>query len=589
MTSNRFRLANNEGEIIHRYLFLLQSTVEIANHFGVSSSAVSEFLRKNNITSDTRMLQVFENIKCINDRVQSNDILLELSKIYPTIKEKNIKYICEKNNRYKLKTEFDYIDDKRVVDMLLKGHTLLHIAKELGIKHNYVVRIAKKHDIPQQLIPRLKSVAGKDKLITLYKQHTTKEIGQLYGVYSSDVVRSVLLDCGVELGIPQQVKEKLLDKQWCAKNYEIHKSYTVVAELLGSVGQDTVAYYFQKLHNIPKHKLEDDFPVLNNKNDIEDAYRTESLASCAQKIGCTPWVLKKKLIEHSIDIKNDCQSSLGEKEVVQYIKSIYTGHVIENDRELIKPKEVDIYLPELKLAIEYCSIYYHSTKFKKDKNIHKEKMDLLEKKNIRLITLYENEWNDSTELVKKKLKNIIGRDYESVYARKCEIRLLEYSEFELFMVENHIQGSTKCALRVGLCYNNNIVAAIGVKQAKTCYDLVRYATSVRVVGGFSKLLKFIKTKTNKDIITFADLRWSAKNNIYTKTGFIEEYVIPPAFMWVTKTGVERREQYMKSKQKDKLEKFTEELTEEQNAENNNIYKIYDCGKIKYRLTVPSGE
>ena len=42
-----------------------------------------------------------------------------------------------------------------------------------------------------------------------------------------------------------------------------------------------------------------------------------------------------------------------EKELVDFVKSIYNGKILENDRELIKPYELDIVIPEFKLAIEF--------------------------------------------------------------------------------------------------------------------------------------------------------------------------------------------------------------------------------------------
>ena len=62
--------------------------------------------------------------------------------------------------------------------------------------------------------------------------------------------------------------------------------------------------------------------------------------------------------------------SIREKEVVAYIKTIYFGNVIENDRSLMIPDkkhnnwklnhELDILLPDIKLAFEFNGIYWHN-------------------------------------------------------------------------------------------------------------------------------------------------------------------------------------------------------------------------------------
>ena len=52
--------------------------------------------------------------------------------------------------------------------------------------------------------------------------------------------------------------------------------------------------------------------------------------------------------------------SKAESELVKYIESLYTGKIINNDRTLLNPKELDIVLPELGIALEYCGLYWHS-------------------------------------------------------------------------------------------------------------------------------------------------------------------------------------------------------------------------------------
>jgi hypothetical protein len=44
--------------------------------------------------------------------------------------------------------------------------------------------------------------------------------------------------------------------------------------------------------------------------------------------------------------------SNSEKELTDFCKQYYPN-LIENDRQLIKPKELDIVIPELKIAIEF--------------------------------------------------------------------------------------------------------------------------------------------------------------------------------------------------------------------------------------------
>lgn len=66
--------------------------------------------------------------------------------------------------------------------------------------------------------------------------------------------------------------------------------------------------------------------------------------------------------------------SYEEKEIVEFIKSFYNGTVEENVKDVISPYELDIFIPEKNLAIEYCGLYWHSEfSGNKNKNYHYNK------------------------------------------------------------------------------------------------------------------------------------------------------------------------------------------------------------------------
>ena len=106
--------------------------------------------------------------------------------------------------------------------------------------------------------------------------------------------------------------------------------------------------------------------------------------------------------------KENLVYSLAEKSIITNIKQIYTGEIKENSKSIIKPLELDIYLTDLKLAIEYNGIYWHSIQRLNDKDYHLNKSLMCRKKGIRLIHIYEFE--DLDEQI-NLLKNIIlGED-----------------------------------------------------------------------------------------------------------------------------------------------------------------------------------
>ncbi len=107
-----------------------------------------------------------------------------------------------------------------------------------------------------------------------------------------------------------------------------------------------------------------------------------------------------------------------EKEIVTFIKSFYSGEVLENSRKIIPPFELDIYIPEKKLAIEYNGLYWHSEEKGKDKHYHKNKYNLCKDKDIRLITIFEDEYLEGREKILNRVKGIIDNPKLPVYTVK---------------------------------------------------------------------------------------------------------------------------------------------------------------------------
>ena len=95
--------------------------------------------------------------------------------------------------------------------------------------------------------------------------------------------------------------------------------------------------------------------------------------------------------------------SKGEKELAEYIKSIYSGEVLENTRKFIGKKELDVYLPELKLALEYNGDYHHAVREKNDPGYHERKRKACKNKGIKLIEIWDTQWSKNKKEIKKNI------------------------------------------------------------------------------------------------------------------------------------------------------------------------------------------
>ena len=97
---------------------------------------------------------------------------------------------------------------------------------------------------------------------------------------------------------------------------------------------------------------------------------------------------------------NKCRGGISkaEIEITEFLKRFYRGPVINNDRSVLKPSELDIYLPNCNLAIEYNGEYWHS--ISKSKLDREDKSYLCLLKGITLIHIEDKEWKkDRTEIL----------------------------------------------------------------------------------------------------------------------------------------------------------------------------------------------
>lgn len=285
--------------------------------------------------------------------------------------------------------------------------------------------------------------------------------------------------------------------------------------------------------------------------------------------------------------------SKGEDEIKDFImkKNI---DFIQRDRKTIFPNEIDILLPKYNVGIEFDGLFWHSDVYKKN-DYHLEKTNNCKEKGIRLIHIFEDEWQDKKEIIKSMINNIIGKTSEKIYARNCSLKSLSYGESKLFLNENHLQGNCKSSINYGLEYNGKIVAVMSFgktrqqkkynKNYENTWEIYRFCNKLNttVVGGASKLLKhFIKEHQPHKIITYADKRWS-DGKLYKKLGFTHTHDSKPNYFYVINSKRKNRFNFRKNKLV--KEGFDKNKTEREIMQERGIHRIYDCGTMVFEMNL----
>lgn len=209
-------------------------------------------------------------------------------------------------------------------------------------------------------------------------------------------------------------------------------------------------------------------------------------------------------------------SSKPEQDIVSYIKELCPSiELIQRYRPTwMNGKELDIYLPEYNLAIEYNGTSYHHSsrsdyvdkyyqRTYKPKNYHYDKWLLCKENNITLLSIYDFYWllEDKREIYKSKIKHYLKLD-NKLYARKSIIKEIDNSVAFEFYSNNHLEGCGfpyKDSKSYGLFIDDILImsATIGKIYNQSSKDfklkLHRICTlqNYTVVGGISKLSKFL--------------------------------------------------------------------------------------------------
>ena len=282
--------------------------------------------------------------------------------------------------------------------------------------------------------------------------------------------------------------------------------------------------------------------------------------------------------------------SIKEKELYEFITSIYSGEVIDSYRDGL---EIDIYLPDLKIGFEFNGVYWHSELYK-DKWYHLNKTNHFKERGIRIIHIWEDDWMYKRDIIKSQIVNWLALTPIKLFARKCEIKEIDDKKLVRdFLDKNHIQGNISSVLKIGLFYIGDLVSLMtfdhfeGRKRMLDYeWNLSRFCNKIdiNVIGGASKILKyFINNWKPKRIISFADKEWSI-GDLYFKLNFNLKYESSPNYKYVIGNKRENKQRYTKKKLINMG--FDKTLSESKIMEDNfGSYKIFDCGQIKFELLI----
>ncbi len=277
-----------------------------------------------------------------------------------------------------------------------------------------------------------------------------------------------------------------------------------------------------------------------------------------------------------------------EMEMFDFIKAI-APDAIHSYRPHYHDKELDVFVANKNIGFEFNGLYWHSEQTLLANNSSAtadyEKQQLFSKQGIRVVQIFEDEWDNKQEIVKSRIHNILNNTPTRVYARKCEVREISSSIASEFITRTHIMGTGRSNIRFGLYHCNTLVSVMTFSNSNISrkinnqWEINRFSSELNttVVGGASKLFAaFIKEVNPESVISYADNRWST-GALYKNLGFVHVSAGTPNY-WYTKPNTTLRIHRFRLR-KNKTD--NQHLSENENRFAQGFLRIWDSGSSKW--------
>ena len=467
-----------------------------------------------------------------------------------------------------------------LVKRLASGEILKDICHDLGLDHRAAVRMAEKNGLSHLL--RNRSDSARDKLLDLEEVNSRLPRGHGVVTHYDSLLRAYVIkrdDGTTYTRITSQVfrgDPLLSQKRRCTEEE--------VAQDLSKIGYRLIQGTYIKKHAPLKAEH------------LICGYIRENVLYNIKKQQCPRC--------------SNTGTSLEEKGLDDYIRSLgfeTTKYRFPKDcAGSGKGKEIDIFIEDLKIGIEYCGLFSHGeserlrclgSKIKKkalkgreyvktdydDPTLfHKIKLNKAENLGFRLITVFSNEWKKDNEKVKAILKAQLGKN-ATIVAATVELREISTKDLRAFIKSYSILEYEKASKAFGLFYKNELVATISglfsnnknvVIMANLCYKF-----DFTVVGGTKILVEALEewAKSNgiSEIRAWTDNRWS-NGSEYKESGYVFTCEFSPSFKYFDNRGkIYARNEVNEEKL---ISMGAAGDTEWEMAKSVKMDRIWDCGK-----------
>lgn len=297
-----------------------------------------------------------------------------------------------------------------------------------------------------------------------------------------------------------------------------------------------------------------------------------------------------------------------EDAILSFLYSITDEKPILNTSEIIRNPEtnrvleLDIYYPNLGVAIEVNGSYWHASQGKCNYLVSKDRQQnkfiLCKEKGIHLVSIYDVDWKYNQQKVKNILSSLMSKTHR--VCDNTEVIPIGRQTGKEFLIKYHLDSdSNQSIYYYGLFSkeNNELLAVMSFGKTRAYnsshdmpdyYELTRYATipNVSIVDGASKLLSFFEKELNpKHLLVYSDNDYFS-GDVYSKLGFVFQKYTEPDYYWFNPVGNEHLPRWQ-CQLKKLAEKYPELYCESMNKHVQNK-EDYIMSELKYLKVYRTG-
>jgi hypothetical protein len=460
----------------------------------------------------------------------------------------NVSHICPNGSKYKFKS---FVDG-------YKGCGLAGVCKCTNSSVSKSVSKTKQNATPAQ-----RQATNAKRAITNYIRYGVVNIGQ---TPQAKAARAKVYSN------PARVKlATLRNKATKLKRYG-NANYTNIEKQRATCQAKQTPEYWANRFNNPSYL------ILYDRVQMEVLINNHTIPEIAAQLNVNSATVCRHLNNHKL--RNPFKSS-EEAEVIRFLQSIGVTNIVTNSCKLLgNRQEIDIYLPDFGVAIEYNGVFWHHTDIPHiSASYHAAKFHKCEYKGIKLITLFSSVWKANKDAVKSELINYLGLNANIVDIDNSNIVSISTKKASEFHNLYNSLGHAKSSIHYGIVHSDEILAVMSIAKVKTGYSMVRCTINANIDNAPKRLLDHFITEHNPTkILAYTENEW-LHGEMVSKLGFnlIEE--LKP-ICW-----------YLSDRSEELYTEVTDELIEVEDEDTGTIVKrskflkVWSCGGRKWEFIV----